>query len=54
MNIVELFDLLVNSSGALWMEISEELLEAGYTWELVCSASGNEIYWLKDLSAYFV
>ena len=53
MEIEALFDLLASSTGALWMEVSEELLALGYSWELICSRSGNEVYWLKDVSAYF-
>lgn len=55
MNIEFLLDALSIATGEFWMEISEELLDAGYSWELVCSRSGNEVYWLKDIgnSAYF-
>jgi hypothetical protein len=51
MNITELFDLL-QSTHSFWMEISDELLGAGYVWEY---SAHDDCYWLLDLenSNYF-
>src|SRR5579859_4207361 len=55
MNIVELLDQLQTATWPLSKEISEELLEALYVLELVFSASGYNVFHLKDLfgSGYF-
>lgn len=52
MNITELLDLLQSASWPLTSDISDELLEAGYTWEW---SARNEVYRLVDLfgSGYF-
>lgn len=51
-DVATLLDLLNSAHGVLWMEISEELLALGYTWEY--SAAGD-CYRLIDLglSSYF-
>ena len=50
MDITELLDLLNDTQSFFWMEISEELLAAGYSWEY--SAATN-CYRLLDLYHYF-
>lgn len=50
LNIAFLLDLLNSAHGALWMEVSEELLNLGYSWEY---SSADDCYRLLDLHAYF-
>lgn len=50
MNITELLDLLNDAQGFFWMEISEELLNLGYSWEY---SAKNNCYRLLDLYHYF-
>lgn len=47
MNITELLDLLQTATTAMWRNINDELLEAGYVWEY---STAQDCYRLIDLS----
>lgn len=50
LNIDVLLDILNSAHGALWMEVSEELLDLGYSWEY---SARDDCYRLLDLYRYF-
>lgn len=52
-DIAALYDLLMSSSGFDWMSISEELLDAGYSWQWIFHQDGTEVFHLLDLYHYF-